>query len=1117
MSNLQVYKASAGAGKTFRLAIEYLKVALQSTYAYKNILGVTFTNKATSEMKGRVIAELFHLSKGENTPYMEILLDEMKPKLLPEQIQARAQECLRRLLHDYSRFSISTIDSFFQRVIKSFNKELNINGNFQLELDSDRALDEAIDQVLLSMDNNEELYRWVKQFADEKMEGGKSWSIKSDIKRLATEILTDDFRAEADELFERTQSKDALNNYTKSLQEVESNYFKHINQIGQKALKALSEAGLDGSEFVWKTTGPVMKFFKMANEAFTADEKRMRKAAEDPEKLTNKSSPQAAKDLAPQLSLFFQEYFNYMDLHGEQRASVRLVLDNIYSLGILIHIQQKLQELSQANSISLLAESGKLLQQIIDNSDTPFIYERMGTYYKHFLIDEFQDTSVLQWDNFRPLLSNSLAEGNLALIVGDVKQAIYRWRGGDWQLLENQVNKDFAAEGVSTHQLEHNWRSSGEIIRFNNRIFQLAPVLLQKLFSQMLEESQIDPKQTNYQQIRNVYSHATQLVGQQKLATNGYVHMRFIPTKNSRDGLKEERQNRVLHEMLSHIKDLQNRGAKASDISILVRKKKEAVLVSNFLLKQKNLLPLDSPYKLSILSSDSLVVSNSPAVCFLVSLLQLIDNHRNRVVASYANHQFYGAIYPSLQEQGMVISWSKLNNWKNKADDWQPEQPADLTYLEDTDATSNPFYAFLESHFMRKELGARNLLEMVFKLAGFFHLFELRQELAYLQAFIDSVSEFQRGRISDLSSFLAHWEEKGKQKSISTAETLDAIRIQTVHKSKGLEYPFVLIPFCDWTLSSESHFQNPIVWCKPREAPLNALNIVPIQYSTAMRDSSFKEEYFCEMQNMHIESLNMLYVAFTRARTELYTWSVYDEKKQQMRTIGDLLQHCIDQSEQYSLEGKEELCSAIHQSYHAEEELLQIGKRAFCLPEENKKKTHQSLAIHRFSFCDFDQFLLLRKNQENFFTQENDWEQRVNKGKIIHEVLAKINTKDELARALQNLQQKGLFPAEEMKSYSQQITAMIDDPEVASWFDGSYRVLNERSLLLGKEQGMRRPDRIMTKGREAVVVDYKSGELELDKYHRQVGDYMGRLKDCGFDSVSGYIWYTKTNKRVVVG
>lgn len=1118
MSELQVYRASAGAGKTFQLTVEYLKIALQSEYAYKNILGVTFTNKATSEMKGRVLSELFKLSKGEQTAYLEVLLADKSLNLSAEQIRLRSHTTLRRLLHDFSRFSISTIDSFFQRVIKAFNKELGINENFQIELDSDATLDEAVDQVILSIDNDKELFSWIVRFTENNIEDGNNWSVRGEIRSLAGEILKDIFRDNADELFEKTKQKGILQEYLKTLQAIVSKFYNQVNEIGTAGEKALADANLTPADFAGKSRSVVSNFKKMATEPFTNKTATIQNCADDYTKLLGKHSPAEAEVIAPLLSKLFHNYLALLEREESRMLSANLILKNIYTLGILIHVQERVQHISRDNSMNLLSESGKLLQQIIDNSDTPFIYERTGVYYKHFMIDEFQDTSALQWSNFRPLLGHSLAEGNLAMLVGDVKQAIYRWRGGDWQLLENQVGEDFKFEGVQIHQLEQNWRSSGEIIRYNNCIFQLAPQLLQLQFNNQLADAGIHPDDYK-NQIHQIYATGLQHIGQTKLVKSGYVQMRFLPTKFC-DGLQEERTTLILEELIEHIKDIQDRGAKASEIAVLVRKGREAVLVANYLLEQKLLLGENSSYNLSILSSDSLLVSNSPAVCFLISLLRLINNHKDQVTASYANHQFYGIIEPTLQEKGITINWNNVYEKNKDFSNYQSSHTELTDQFENLNVESNSFYAFLQSDFMQKELGSRNLQEIVFKLADFFHLFDWSSELSYMQGFIDSVSEFQKRKISDLNSFLEYWDEKGKNKTISASETLDAIRIQTIHKSKGLEYKFVLIPFCDWALTTASARQNPIVWCKPKEEPFNQLNIVPVKYSKDMSNSIFKNEYFQEMQNMYIEALNMLYVAFTRTRTELYTWSTYNEnlfdakKDNEIKTTGDLLKMVLENEATYSYDNKEEMCCKLHAGYHNDKELFESGSKATFTG--NNEAQASGLEITSFSFQDFDDYLKLRKNHENFFTQDSKQEQSVNRGKVIHEALAQIRTKDELPKALQILHHKGLFPKDEMDTYTQQITNMLDDPEVTHWFDGSYKILNERSILLGNTQGIRRPDRIMIKGTQAIVVDYKSGEYEIEKYHKQVAEYMVQLQECGFESVTGYLWYTKNNKRVAV-
>ncbi|MFV0291141.1 MAG: UvrD-helicase domain-containing protein [Mangrovibacterium sp.] len=1102
MSKLQIYEASAGAGKTFRLTIEYLKLALRKEYAYKNILAVTFTNKATSEMKARVLTELYKISKGEQTSYLDILTKDPELNLSAAEIKSRSQNTLRRILHDFSRFSISTIDSFFQRVIKSFNKELGINGNFQVELNNSDILDEAIDQVILSIDDDPELFKWIIEFSDSEINDGGSWNIATKIRSLSNEIFKESFREESEKLFKLTSDLQFFRNYISTLKEIEKKYFVAIQAIGKQGVELLSSSKLTANDFKGKSKSPVNKFNEMLSYGFIDTTKTMRNCSENEENLIGKDSPAEAKNIAAQLSNLLKSYFKIFDEQNQLIMSTQLILKQIYSLGVLTHVHQKIQQITHENNISLLAESNQMLQEIIDKSDTPFIYERTGITYKNFMIDEFQDTSTLQWNNFRPLLSNSLGEGNLAMLVGDVKQAIYRWRGGDWKLLANQVTRDFASEGSQIHQLTQNWRSTGEVIRFNNRFFNLAPQLLQNNFNAELEKSEINPQDYNNQIVQN-FANSVQLIGQESQIDSGYVQMHFIKRENSSD---ENYINTILDELTTAIKDIQDRGGKASEIAILVREKKEAKPIVSHLLTQKNVHGDNSPYNFSLISSDGLLIKNSPSVNLLICLIGVIHKPLNKINHAIANHIFHSSIEPLISEMGETIDWEKalINPSSHQLEN------SDKNHFEELN-DNNPFFQFLHSDFLLKDLSSRNIQEITFKLADYFKLFKISSDLSYLQTFVDIVSDFQQRKISDLSTFLDYWDENSDKLYVNSSESIDAIQIVTIHKSKGLEYKFVLIPFCNWEFKPSAN-KLPILWCKPTIEPLNKLNIVPVKFETKLINSIFKHDYFNEMQNMFIEALNLSYVAFTRARNELYIWSndEKDKNEDHCKNIGNLLLNALALDENFSYEQQEELFCKLKQKFNVEDRFFASGsKTTFTLAKTPKKE----LEIKQFSFSDFDNYLKLRKNHDNFFNSQEEQQLSATKGKIIHEALAKIKTKDELDHALVSLQFKGLIPKNELPKYQLQITAMLKDPTVESWFDGSYEVLNERSVLLGNSYEIRRPDRIMIKDNNAIVVDYKSGEHEMKSHEKQVAEYMTRLKECGYEKVSGYIWYTRNNYR----
>lgn len=1103
MSKLKIYKASAGSGKTFRLALEYLKIALANEWNYKNILAVTFTNKATTEMKERVIEELYVLAKEQSSAYLPILMDEMK--LSAVEIADRAGKSLKRILHDYSRFSISTIDSFFQRVIKSFNRELGINGAYQVDLEDNLILEEAVDELLLSIEDNPELLEWLKTFANEKIREGGGWNLKNDILKLGVQIYDETFKALNQTLHEKINNKQFITNYKKTLNSLIFQFESTLKKIGRAGLQAMQQHGVSVDDFKYKKSGASTSFQRLAD--FNLDTwpgKRVVEAADDPEVWTTQTSKVNVKEAVAALQPLLQEAVTFYFKKLHEYNSAKLITSQLYTLGILVDLQAMVRKVTQEKGVVLISESGTLLKKIIDDSDAPFIYEKTGVFYNHFMIDEFQDTSGLQWGNFRPLITNALSEDHLGMVVGDVKQAIYRWRNGDWNLLASQVGKQFPANGVEEETLQKNWRSTGNVIRFNNSIFQILPKLFQQNINNELEENRLKDTEMA-RQIELLYGESLQEIANVKLNNEGAVRMRFF--NKPKDQEKEELLETILDELVERIREVQNVGAKGREIAVLVRKKDEAKLVADRLLQEKSKSDLSCNF--NILSSESLFVKNSPAVGFVLALLQLLADPNDDVALALANHLYYNELFDQLKSIGQVPDLSITSSPQLTIGFEAHEKPDKTSWFEKRKHESNVLSDFLSSDYFAETLGGRNIQEIAFKISEIFNLFSLNEELAYLQAFIDQVAEFMVNRTADIAAFLGWWDEQGHKKTIAVSEELDAIRIQTIHKAKGLEYNYVFIPFCDWKTDVAAQ-HAPILWCQPKLAPFDQLELVPVKFEKRMGESIFFQEYFQEKISHYIDNLNMLYVAFTRARTALFTWSVTTGK---FGNMADVLHNAMELSDHLPLNAADSLFCKLSDYYDSDNSCFSFGEISASSKKEKVKEN--GLVLNEFRFADFHNCLNLRKRNEHFFAADQLASTKINKGRIFHEVLARISTTADVDFAVSELVFKGVVQAAEGEQMKLQLHELVTDPEVKSWFDGSYRVLNERSILTGTE--LKRPDRIMLNDEEVIVVDYKSGEMELDKYHYQVRTYVNELKRCGYPNVFGYIWYTQPNKRVKVG
>jgi len=1136
MSQLKVYKASAGSGKTLRLTIEYMKLALTNESNYRHILAVTFTNKATAEMKSRIIGEMYKLAKGIPSVYMDILTKELDWQ--PMQIERQAQLVLKRILHDYSRFSISTIDSFFQRVIKAFNRELGINAAYNVELDEKSILEEAADRMIHSVEEDPKLLEWLEAFASDKIREGMGWNLKKDILRLGNEIYNETFKSLNDSLYEKLNDKKFLREYREKLTKIIGQYENKLKSLGQEGMNVMALEGLSVDDFKGKGRGVATVFQKM-KDLKTDFSNTILEAANDPsawvtatvkEPLKSKITVVSETKLMPKL----QEAILLIETQKRNYNTARLIVNQLYTLGILVDLRKTVKELCREKGIVLISDSGHLLKDVIADSETPFVYEKTGSVYSHFMIDEFQDTSGLQWNNFRPLIGNSLSEDNLSMVVGDVKQAIYRWRSGDWRLLAGKLGESFPAFGLQNEVLDSNWRSHGKIIRFNNTIFWLAPELLQQNMEEELSAAGIDENPVSFT-IPEVYADSVQQVSNPKVADLGYVRVRFLEDKKE---LKESNNSMILSELVESVKTLQDKGFKANEMAILVRLKSEASEISDLFLQQKS-LPENINYNFDILSGESLFITNSEVIGFVISVLTGFLNPDDQVVRAEVNYLYFRKIFPRLKEIGKVPSFvkekGKRKEEKGKTKhseeqfslDFNIDQVENLTgntptyepefsqQFENMNDPANDLLNFIFSKDLEELIAGKPILEIIYSICEKFNLFSLADELAYLQAFVDQISVFERNHASELTSFLNWWKDNGNRFTIPVSDSIDAINVLTIHKSKGLEFTHVLVPFFDWSIHPQtSPDMAPLLWCKPDTEPFSEMELVPVRYKKEVGDSIFYREFFTEKFNTYVDNLNLMYVVFTRAKAGLWIWANYSGK---LSSVGDILKLAVDKQINMGSCGlKSEQCIQFSDSYEPEKLLLELGELTVS-GEERKKggKMMKDVRLSEFEFADFRKFLNIRQRGEDFFTHESKKQSGINKGKLIHEILSLIETTRDLDRAIKRMKIEGKISADEAGKMRADLDELLQDSEVKTWFDGSYRIVNERNILTGIN-GVKRPDRIMIGQNGVVVVDYKSGELESEKHKYQLRTYIQELKNCGFQNVSGFIWYTKTNKRVKI-
>lgn len=1076
---LTVYKASAGSGKTFQLVVEYLKLLLKNPNNYKYILAVTFTNKATNEMKTRILEQLHFLGNNQPSSYLQILQNNTFSE---KEIRDKAKQVLKNILHDYNRFSINTIDSFTQKIIKSFNRELGISPNFTIELDSDMILQEAVDRMLAKIDKDKKLLQWLKEFSKEKIEDNYSQRIDDDIKALGNELFKENFQIFFPENSESVYSRENLNSFGKELTKIKVQFETTLKIKGKKGVEIIEENGLSIDDFSGKGRGVGSIFSKYAEGNYPNITATVENASENIEKWYTKNSAKKDKIHAvveSSLQPLLNEILDFIRNESPQYFTTISVSKQLRMLGILTDLKEEIKTLLHEKGVLQISDSNLLLSKIIGKSDSPFIYEKTGNYYKHFMLDEFQDTSTLQWNNFKPLVVNSLAEGNKNLIVGDVKQSIYRWRNSDWKILAEQLNSDFSAEQLSHKTLDKNWRSDKNIIDFNNAIFET----LKANFEDTLL-SEIDNEDNIFvNKFRNIYDSFIQKSGNPDAPTQGFVKVQFFPP--------EEFKEKSTHSLVEQVKQLQDNGIKASEIAILIRKNKEGTTIIEEFLSVAN-LPENKAYNLSVLSNESLFLHASKGALFVINTIELLIDPQNKIAKVALLNLWIEWLKPELQTREKLVMSNKNQIQLDFSGTESQQINEQFQELFDTELA-------IRLQNVKEKILLNSLDESITQICSQFKLFEIESELPFLQTLIDKSGELKSSLSNDLSNLLFWWNEKGYRTSVNVNEEVDSIRLLTVHKSKGLEYKAVLLPFLEWT-TSWSGQNAPILWCKPEQKPFNQFPLLPLKAGTQMEKSFFQNIYYEEKVNYIIDSFNLIYVAFTRAKSVLVINCPAPNNNSQ--TTGKSMHHLLKKSLD-TLASKDEFS----ESWDTDNTIFQFG----AIPRFSaKKEMSNSVVIKKYQFNDFSEKIKLRTSGDDFLVAGEKNNSIKNTGKIIHDILSEIETQADIPKACLKALNNGLINEIELKEIQHNLLKSIDNSEIQSWFDGSYTVINERSLLTSER--ILRPDRIMISENEAIVVDYKTGGKKSDSYNRQVQRYAKTLKETGAKKVTGYLWYINQNE-----
>ncbi len=1039
-----IYRSSAGSGKTYTLAKSYLKLALAGKGRFRRILGVTFTNKATEEMKQRIIKFLTQLKNGDEESLEKELTKELG--IDPPLLKRRASEVLSEILHNYSRFSVVTIDSFFHQVIRSFAREMGLPGTFTIDLETDKVMQEVIDRMLAEVgeDEHKELKNWLTQFAEEKVEEGTSWDFRRDINKLAQEILKDEFKFFSNRMDEQSTQK--LIGTKKELDKVQFTFESTIKKICQEALAYLKTKGLSVDSFKGKSRSPAGLFTKLEKLEFVISESR-RTAADNLEAwITTKDKP--ADLLSNVLSEFilprYNELIEYFDENHVHYQSALEVKRYFYTFGILSYINRYLQVYRDENDVMLISDLPDFLNKIISDSDTPYIYEKVGSRFDHYLIDEFQDTSAYQWNNFKPLVKNATDQGQFCMVVGDAKQSIYRFRGGDWKLLQQQVKYDIGEFLTNEQNLDTNWRSASNIITFNNDIFDRLRALVKEDYLTNSSET-IEPM---IDSVLSSFSEAFQKLPEHRMKNEGLVEMSFLEVERDAD---ESYNDLALEYTISKVEELQEAGYELRDIAILTRTAREGKVVAQAFMERSNSTLTKPDLRYDVVSKEALYLTASHVVQFIISIIKWLHDEKNMIELAhwYSTYQKY-----------------ILNHKSNESE----------LYLQLDQWTKNVPIEFIK---VRHQLKSIPLYELVEELCRIFNLSLIKEEYTYLQAFQDAVLEYAKNERGDIASFLTWWEEIRKSRSIIIADENNAAKILTIHKSKGLEFPVVILPFLNWSLDVQNRSADNILWCETVDrSPFDQMPMVPLKYSKALEQTYWAEAYYREKLSNLLDNLNVLYVALTRPESALFMAAKTSNGKK-LTDVNDLMLQLLQDRD----------------GWDSETQRFTLGT----LPEPKKAEVAKAeIQLHDYTSHSWRSKVLLQM-KDAAAQKEGQFNEAKAFGIELHELLSKIKVTADLNEFQDN-------------KWYDDLSSTVNS--LGEYFTDSWQVKTELPVLLPNGEH-RRIDRFNSNENEVVLIDYKTG-MPREKDKTQMREYLRIVGQMMKVPIRGLLLYLENQEIVNV-
>lgn len=1032
------YSASAGSGKTYTLAQDYLTLLFKNPLAsgYRNILAVTFTNKAVAEMKERILQYLYHFTFKDLPPEFEGIATHIKNEtgLDSAQFTNKARNIFNQLLHDYSAFDIVTIDSFNHRILKTFSKDIDLPDNFEVELDSKRLISKAIQQLIARAGKDEQLTKQLVDFSLSKIDDGKSWDIAYDLNNIAVLILNENHYKFLKQL--KGKEVEDFSRFSESLYKKINTAQKKLKEHAITLLNTASQLGISTTDFKGGSRSIFNTVVKAANEDFSVslDSASLRDLTAGD--LYPKGKSQNIKD---QIDLMAADVKDFAEQYVGLMGTVlfyKNIASSLTPLSLLNELLQEIDKIKTAEQIVPIYEFNALLAEQIKDQPAPFIYERLGERYRHYFIDEFQDTSRMQWENMSPLIANELQQqhdnldkGSL-MLVGDAKQSIYRFRGGDAdQFLQLLAAPDLFLLPKKEKTLEFNWRSYDHIIQFNNSFFDFYS---NKLSSEV------------YQTLYKKY-----LTQKTRSKPGGFIQIDFIEKDFIPPYEKGEYASAYPYHVHGQIKKALDNDFAPGEICILVRTNKEGHEIATYLVSQG----------MRVVSGDSLLVYASQKVQLLVALMKMVqapDQQQPRFefllayTRVFAIENIHSFISSHLTKDLSAIG-------------------RDLLQLENDDLGS----AFAKAALFQATQQVANALQL------------FKEQDTRLQSFLEFLYKYTSGYEVSLSGFLEHWELKKDKLSVPAAVDANAVQIMTIHKSKGLEFPVVIVPHCDKKLDDT---RNATGWVPVKKEDFEGFERV---YISLKRENLFYPGaaagvFSDNLNKAEMDQINTLYVAFTRAKEQLYISAIESNTINYSFLLRDFVE-------------KEGLELHIENGYSC----AKIGTAQ----RQSKKginATNQLLEDYKIHL-DKERLTISTRKGLLWASGASD---AIQKGNVLHEYLSFIEDVTSLDAVNKKIDRDLSMNKEEQMVLQEKIAQIIHHKDLTSYFTNGIKAWNEQSILMPSGKKLI-PDRVVLINNQATIIDYKTGDPQ-EKHRLQLDAYKEVLDSMKFNVIQKVLVYTDT-------